>query len=62
MRAWISACGRMAAFFVLEANCNPNLSHGEDFAEAAEKGGIAYDTLLERIIRLGLGYEAEWRV
>ncbi len=47
--------------FLLEANCNPNLSQGEDFAEAAHCGGLAYEALLERIIRLGLGYEVEWR-
>ncbi len=48
--------------YVLEANCNPNLSYGEDFSEAAAAGGISYDALLHRIIRLGLSYEAEWRL
>ncbi len=47
--------------FLLEANCNPNLSLGEDFAEAAHTGGVEYEALLERLIRLGLGYEVEWR-
>jgi D-alanine-D-alanine ligase len=47
--------------FLLEANCNPNLSLGEDFAEAAHTGGVEYEALLQRIIRLGLGYEVEWR-
>lgn len=47
--------------YVLEANCNPNLSDGEDFAAAAAAGGIGYEALLHRIIRLGLGYEVEWR-
>ncbi len=48
--------------YVLEANCNPNLSHGEDFADSAANDGIAYEALLHRIIRLGLSYGAEWRL
>jgi D-alanine-D-alanine ligase len=47
--------------YLLEANCNPNLSKSEDFAAAAANGGVAYEALLERILRLGLGYEVEWR-
>jgi D-alanine-D-alanine ligase len=50
------------SLYVLEANCNPDLSNGEDFAESAAKDGIAYSELLHRIIRLGLGYQAEWRM
>lgn len=48
--------------YVLEANPNPNLSNGEDFAESATKVGYTYDTLLQRILTLGLNYEAAWRV
>ena len=47
--------------YLLEANCNPNLSNGEDFAAAAAAAGISYGSLLERLVRLGLDYEAEWR-
>lgn len=47
--------------YVLEANPNPNLSHGEDFAESAEKIGIGYEGLLHKIINLGLSYKAAWR-
>jgi len=47
--------------FVLEANCNPNLSQGEDFADSAQAEGIGYPELLERIVRLGLNYGAAWR-
>ena len=39
---------------VLEANPNPQLAYGEDFAEAAENAGIHYGPLLERIMALGL--------
>jgi len=42
---------------VLEANPNPQLAHGEDFAEAAEHAGITYESLLQRILGLGL----RWR-
>jgi len=49
------------AVFVLEANPNPNLEYGEDFAESAEVRGINYDALLDRIIQLGLSYRAPWR-
>ncbi|MDH5275041.1 MAG: D-alanine--D-alanine ligase [Gammaproteobacteria bacterium] len=47
--------------YLLEANCNPNLSKNEDFAAAAANGGVGYEALLERLMRLGLGYEVEWR-
>ncbi|HXV59184.1 MAG TPA: ATP-grasp domain-containing protein, partial [Vicinamibacteria bacterium] len=40
--------------FFLEANPNPQLAYGEDFAESAEAGGISYEKLLQRILNLGL--------
>jgi len=43
--------------YVLEANPNPNLAYGEDFAESGEKMGVSYEALLDRIIRLGLRWE-----
>ena len=43
--------------YVLEANPNPNLAYGEDFAESAEREGVSYERLLERILRLGLRWE-----
>lgn len=45
--------------YVLEANPNPNLAYGEDFAESAEKAGVSYEKLLERIVGLGLQWEPE---
>lgn len=45
--------------FVLEANPNPNLAYGEDFAESAEVAGMSYERLLERIVSLGLQWEPE---
>jgi D-alanine-D-alanine ligase len=47
-------------FYVLEANPNPNLSYGEDFSESAEKTGIHYGDLLQKIINLGMSYRAAW--
>ncbi|HEX7416915.1 MAG TPA: hypothetical protein VF315_02580 [Steroidobacteraceae bacterium] len=47
--------------YVLEANANPNLAADEDFAESARAAGLPYDELLERLLTLGLKYEAEWR-
>ena len=44
--------------FVLEANPNPNLSYGEDFAESGDARGISYEDLLNRIVQLGLRYSA----
>lgn len=44
--------------YVLEANPNPNLAYGEDFAESAEVSGIPYERLLDRIVALGLRWEA----
>jgi D-alanine-D-alanine ligase len=43
--------------YVLEANPNPNLAYGEDFAESAEVNDLSYEKLLERIITLGLRWE-----
>jgi D-alanine-D-alanine ligase len=43
--------------FVMEANPNPQLAYGEDFAESAEKAGLKYGGLLERIMTLGLRWE-----
>jgi D-alanine-D-alanine ligase len=47
---------------VLEANPNPNLARGEDFADSAEHAGIEYGELLEQILHLGLQYRAEWKL
>ncbi|RME05750.1 MAG: D-alanine--D-alanine ligase, partial [Bacteroidetes bacterium] len=42
--------------YLIEANPNPNLSYGEDFAESAEKAGISYEQLLNKLISLGISY------
>jgi D-alanine-D-alanine ligase len=48
--------------YLLEANPNPNLEYGEDFAESAHTIGISYETLLRRILSLGRRYRAPWRL
>jgi D-alanine-D-alanine ligase len=42
--------------YFLEANPNPQLAYGEDFAESAERAGLSYEALLERIMALGLSW------
>lgn len=45
--------------WVLEANPNPQIARGEDFAASAEKAGLSYDALLQRILNLGLRWSPE---
>jgi D-alanine-D-alanine ligase len=42
--------------YFIEANPNPQLAYGEDFAESAERSGLSYEALLERILALGLAW------
>lgn len=44
--------------YFLEANPNPELAYGEDFAESAEKKGISYKELVQHIISLGLRWKS----
>jgi len=43
--------------YVIEANANPQLAQGEDFAESAQRAGVSYTKLIERIINLGLQWQ-----
>ena len=45
--------------WVLEANANPQLAYGEDFAESAHHNGTPYDTLLQNILDVGLRWKAD---
>jgi D-alanine-D-alanine ligase len=45
--------------WVLEANPNPQIARGEDFAEAAAKMGMNYEAVLQRIINLGMRWQPE---
>jgi D-alanine-D-alanine ligase len=42
--------------FLLEANPNPYIAYGDEFAEGAEAAGVGYEELISRILRLGLAY------
>ncbi|MCC2640626.1 MAG: ddlA [Nitrospira sp.] len=43
--------------YVLEANPNPQIASGEDFADSAEKADFAYKDLLQELLQVGL----RWR-
>jgi D-alanine-D-alanine ligase len=45
--------------YVLEANPNPQLAYGEDFAESAEHGGVSYEQLLQKIVNYGLNWRPD---
>ena len=45
--------------YVIEANPNPQLGYGEDFAESAERGGVSYEQLIQRILLAGLQWRPE---
>jgi D-alanine-D-alanine ligase len=45
--------------WVLEANPNPQIARGEDFTDSAEKVGIGYEAVLQRILNLGLRWQPE---
>ena len=45
--------------YVLEANPNPQIAFGEDFAESAEKMGVSYEALLQKILNVGLRWQPE---
>jgi D-alanine-D-alanine ligase len=45
--------------WVIEANPNPQIARGEDFAASAEKVGVSYESLLQRIVNLGMRWQPE---
>jgi D-alanine-D-alanine ligase len=47
--------------YVIEANPNPQLAYGEDLAESAERAGVSYEQLLQRILLTGLQWRPERR-
>jgi D-alanine-D-alanine ligase len=49
--------GTDGRIFVLEANANPQIAFGEDFAESAEWAGVKYNALLQLILNLGLKWQ-----
>jgi D-alanine-D-alanine ligase len=49
----ITGDGRM---YLLEANPNPQIARGEDFADSAAHCGVSYERLLQKIVTLALRY------
>jgi D-alanine-D-alanine ligase len=47
----LDAAGKL---FFLEANPNPDINSDDELASAAAAGGIEYDSLLQRVLNLGL--------
>ena len=45
--------------WVIEANPNPQIARGEDFAASAEKIGLSYETVIQRILNLGMRWQPE---
>jgi D-alanine-D-alanine ligase len=45
--------------WLLEANPNPQIARGEDFAESAAMAGLNYEAVLQRIINLGIRWHPE---
>ena len=45
--------------WVIEANPNPQIARGEDFAASAEKVGLPYEAVLQRLLNLGLRWQPE---
>ena len=45
--------------WVLEANANPQLAYGEDFAESAHHDQVSYEALLQQILNVGLQWKAD---
>lgn len=45
--------------YLIEANPNPQIAQGEEFAESAREAGIAYPQLIQQILKLGLSHRPE---
>src|ERR1700730_2256524 len=43
-------------FYLLEANPNPQIARGEDFADSAAHSGVPYEQLLQKVLTVGLNY------
>ncbi|MBD3426920.1 MAG: ATP-grasp domain-containing protein [Candidatus Omnitrophica bacterium] len=44
--------------YILEGNANPEIAQGDEFAESAEKGGVPYDKLVEKMLRIAFQRES----
>ncbi len=48
--------------YALEANPNSEIGYGEEVAESAERAGLSYEALLQRILNLGLRWRHDMHV
>jgi cytochrome c551/c552 len=51
----LTADGR---FYLLEANPNPNIARDDYFSDSAKKSGLDYEFLLQKLMTLGMSYDA----
>ena len=42
--------------YLLEVNPNPQIAQDEDFSDSAEHCGVTYESLLHKIMILGMNY------
>jgi D-alanine-D-alanine ligase len=45
-------------FYLLEANPNPNIARDDYFSDSAKKSGLDYEPLLQKLLTLGMSYDA----
>lgn len=45
--------------YVLEANPNPQIALGEDFADSAKRAGMSYPKFLQRVLNMGLRWQPD---
>jgi D-alanine-D-alanine ligase len=45
--------------YVLEANPNPQIANGEEFADSAARAGLPYEALIQRILNVGLRWQPD---
>lgn len=45
-------------FYLLEANPNPNVARDDYFSDSAKKSGLDYEPLLQKLMTLGMSYDA----
>ena len=62
---WLSGYARLdyrltpdGRFYLIEANPNPNVARDDYFSDSAKKSGLDYEPLLQRLMTLGMNYDA----
>jgi D-alanine-D-alanine ligase len=46
-------------FYVLEANPNPQIAYGEEFSDSAERAGLSYEVLIQKLLNVGLRWQPD---